>query len=144
MKKYILALLTILMVSATTFAQADKILGVYRAERDGKVSKIRISKLGNGYTASVIWVGELYEKDGKTVKTDKKNPDPKLRNVPVNKIKIIDKIVYNDGKWSGGKVYDPTRGQWFTVECSFKSDKILGVRGSWGIIHATSDWTKLE
>lgn len=59
--------------------EGDSILGVYKAVKDGAVSKVRISKnADNTYKAQVIWVEKEYNEDG-TLRTDLKKPDPAKR-----------------------------------------------------------------
>ena len=51
-----------------------------------------------------------------------------------------------DGKdtWKDGKIYDPTRGRYFTVTLSFKDEKTLAVRGSVAFIGKSVYWKKLK
>lgn len=144
MKRFVLFLVVALMTVAGAFAQADKIVGTYKAVRDGNTSKVSITKVGDGYRAQVIWVDKLKNADG-TVRTDKKNPDAAKRNTPVDKIVLIQKVTF-DGKdaWTGGKIYDPTSGKSYNVKLFFKDAKTLSVKGSFGPFSQTTQWTKLD
>lgn len=126
-------------------SKADKILGIYRAVKDGNVSKVQISKNANNtYRAQVIWVENMKDEKGNP-KTDHKNPDPALRSTPADKIVLINSVSYTeDGVWSNGKIYDPTRGKSFKVSISFKDDKTLKVKGSLGPFSQTVTWDRLE
>lgn len=98
MKKTLFLLVTMLMFSLGSHAQADKIIGVYKTVRNGVNSKVRVTKKGNAYQAQVIWVDNLHNPDG-TIKRDDKNPDASKRNTPADQIILIESVTYNDGKW---------------------------------------------
>lgn len=145
MKKILLTLVALGMSVTAAFAQADRIMGTYKAVQNGVNSRVKITKNADGYKAQVIWVENLINPDG-TTRTDKKNPDKSKRNTPSNKIVLIEKVVYNakDQEWGGGQIYDPTRGKTFKVVCSFKDEKILKVKGSFGPFSQTVEWTKID
>lgn len=141
MKRLTTLLVVLLMAVASAFAQADKIVGNYKCVRDGVNSKVKIFKHGNGYRAQVTWVDNLKMPDG-SLRKDVKNPDPAKRSVQADKIVLIDKVVYKDGKWADGKIYDPTNGKTYTVTLYFKDDKTLTVKGSIGPFFERMYWTK--
>lgn len=124
----------------------DLILGEYKAVKDGAVSKVRISKVGdNAYQAQVIWVENATNPDG-SVKTDIKNPDPAKRKTPANQIVLIESVSYNedDNVWDNGKIYDPTKGDVYRVVLDFKDSKTLRVRGYLGPFSKSLYWQKLK
>ena len=126
------------------FAQADRIVGEYQCVHDGVDSRIKIFKHEDGYRAQCIWVSNLKMEDG-TLRRDVKNPDPVKRKITNDKIVLIDKVKF-DGKdtWKDGKIYDPTRGRYFTVTLTFKDEKTLAVRGSVAFIGKSVYWKKLK
>ena len=130
-------------VSVVAQNAGDKIVGTYKAVKDGEVSKVKISKNGNGYKAQIIWLEQPNNPDG-TPKLDTKNPDKAKRSVHADKIVLVDKVVYNDGVWGNGKIYDPTKGKSFNVEMKFKDAKTLLVKGSLLVFSQTVEWTKLD
>lgn len=133
----------LVMTAATAFAQADKVVGNYKAVRNGVTSKVKVFKVGNGYRAQVTWVDNLKMPDG-SIRTDVKNPDASKRKVRADQIVLIDKVTYNakGNEWSGGKIYDPTSGKTYTVTLYFKDDKTLTVKGSIGPFFQRMYWTK--
>lgn len=147
MKRMRFIIWTIAMLMCTTMAMAqnagDKIIGTYKAVQEGKVSKVKISKNGNGYRAQIIWLAEPNNPDG-TPKLDVRNPEKTKRGVRADHIVIIDKVTYKDGKWTNGKVYDPTKGKTFDVSIKFKDDKTLAVTGSLLVFSKTVYWTKIS
>lgn len=143
MKKIILTFVAMLMISLGGYAQADKIIGVYKMNRNGVNSKVRISKKGNAYQAQVIWVDNLNNPDG-TIKRDDKNPVASKRNTPANQIVIIESVIYTDNKWEKGRIYDPTKGKTYKVVLDFKTPTSLRVRGYIGPFSESMYWTKIE
>lgn len=144
MKKFIMIMLTFLMMAVSAFAQADKVVGNYKAVRNGVTSKVKVFKYDGGYRAQVTWVDNLKKADG-SIRTDEKNPDASKRKTPANQIVLIDKVIY-DGKdkWKGGKIYDPTSGKSYTVTLYFKDAKTLTVKGSIGPFFERMYWTKTD
>ena len=137
-----------LLGAATTYAQsaADKIIGVYKVEEEGRQSKVRFTKCDDGtYQGQIIWLSEPNNADGSR-KLDVKNPDPKKRMTPSDQVVIVYGIRYNaeDNCWDGGKVYKPINGKIYKVEVSFKDDKTLRVKGSLGPISLSRYWSKIE
>ena len=143
--KTILCTLIMCLFALTASAQSagDKILGTYKAVQNGKVSKVRISKNGNGYRAQIYWLAEPNNADG-TPKLDTRNPDKAKQSVHADRIVLIDKVTYKDGKWSDGKIYDPTAGKTYNVSVTFKDAKTLAVTGSLLVFKKTVYWTKLD
>jgi len=143
--KRILWALALMFSALTVMAQSagDKIVGTYKAVQDGEVSKVKIYKVGNGYRAQVCWLEEPNDSNGKP-KLDSKNPDKAKRSVRADQIVLIDKVVYKDGVWTDGEIYDPTAGKTYTVNVKFKDAKTLAVTGSLLFFKETVYWTKLD
>lgn len=145
MKKSLLMLLVMILMSvASAFAQADKVVGNYKAVRNGVTSKVKVFKHQGGYRAQVYWVDNLKNADGST-RLDEKNPDASKRKTPANQIVLIDKVTF-DGKdkWKGGEIYDPTKGKTYTVTLYFKDANTLTVKGSIGPFFERMYWTKIK
>ena len=124
----------------------DKILGVYKAEEEGRISKVRFTKCDDGtYQGQIIWLSQPNNPDG-TRKLDVKNPDASKRNIPADQVVIVYGIRYNadDNCWDGGKVYKPINGKTYRVEVSFKDSKTLRVKGSLGPISLSRYWEKID
>ncbi|MBR0503536.1 MAG: DUF2147 domain-containing protein [Paludibacteraceae bacterium] len=142
-----LSLLFFFFLSLSCFAQSagDKLLGVYFLEHDGDRSKVRITKNPNNtYKVQVFWMENMYDKNGK-LRVDQKNPDVSKRNTRADQIVLIKDLTYHkEGVWKDSKIYDPTRGSFFTVELKFKDAETLAVKGSWGIFSKTIYWKKLK
>lgn len=145
MKKTIITFMCTMLVAVSAMAQSagDKIIGTYKAVQEGNVSKVKISKNGDGYKAQIIWLEVPNNPDG-TPRLDKRNPDKAKRGVRSDQIVLVDKVKYKDGVWTDGKIYDPTKGKKFDVEMKFKDSKTLAVKGSLLIFSQTVYWTKLD
>ena len=151
MKRFLmLALCGVVALSASIASAStnggDRILGVYKAVKDGAVSKVRISKIGdNAYKAQVFWLEKDKNPDG-SLRTDLKNPDPAKRKTPSNQIVLIESVSYDskEGVWNNGNIYDPTSGKVYKTIVDFKDDKTLRVRGFLGPFSKSLYWQKLE
>lgn len=142
MKKFLMTMLLTICCTLGMMAQADKIVGTYKAVHDGKESKVKIFKYQDGYRAQVCWLKETKNPDG-SVKKDVKNPDKSKRNTPADQIVLVDKVTYEDGIWQNGKIYEPTSGKTYKVEIKFTDAKTLQVRGKLGPFFKNVYWTKL-
>ena len=145
-----LALCGVIALSASIASAStnggDRILGVYKAVKDGAVSKVRISKIGdNAYQAQVFWLEKDKHADG-SKRMDIKNPDPAKRNTPSDQIVLIEKVSYvaEDNEWKNGKIYDPTKGDVYKVVINFQDEKTLRVRGFLGPFSKSLYWHKIE
>lgn len=143
MKRFVFMMLTLVLAVSGAFAQADKVVGTYKAVRNGVTSKVKVFKYQDGYRAQVIWVDNLKMEDGSN-RLDVKNPDPAKRKVQADQIVLIDKVTYKNEKWADGKIYDPTSGKVFTVTLYFKDAKTLTVKGSIGPFFQRMYWTKID
>jgi uncharacterized protein (DUF2147 family) len=149
-KLFMLVVAGVLALSSTIASAAtndgDRILGEYKAVKDGEVSKVSISKIGdNAYKAQVFWLEKPNNPDG-SIRTDVKNPDPAKRNTPSDQIVLIESVSYNgeDNVWEDGNIYDPTSGKVYKTVVDFKDDKTLRVRGYLGPFSKSLYWEKLN
>ena len=146
MKKMILALFA-LFFSIVLFAQndkADNIIGTYLCGTGIDAYRVRIERLSDGsYKGTVCWTADLYDTSGKK-KTDVKNPDKALRNVPMDQVVIFTGLQYNAEKqhWSDTKIYDPDRGIRVKMTAKFEGGKTLVVRGTVLGVGEKVSWVK--
>ena len=138
MKNTILLILIILPITAFSQANANKILGVWLTEiKDGKVE---IYKKGSKFYGRIVWMKEPNDEKGQP-QTDNKNPDESLKPRQILRMDIITGLVYEDGEWSGGNIYDPKSGD--TYDCKiWLEDGKLKLRGYLGWFYDTKTWTK--
>jgi uncharacterized protein (DUF2147 family) len=138
MKKALLSLATLLLLSVTALANsgADAILGEWLSqEKDGK---ILIFKQGDQYFGKISW--------GKTPgRKDTNNPDEKLRNRDLLGTVILKNFKFTGSAWENGIIYDPNSGK--TYDCILKvkdGNKTLDIRGFVGspMFGRTSTWSR--
>ncbi|MEI6089496.1 MAG: DUF2147 domain-containing protein [bacterium] len=125
----------ILLIVATAIAayvftsaenEADGVIGLYwTPAKDGKVE---IFKKDNKYFGKLILSGK--SSDDK----DEHNPDPKLRDRPLNGIVFLTNFEYSEkeSKWINGKVYGADNGKSYRAFMKLKNGNLL-LRGYIGI-----------
>lgn len=134
MKNLILATL-FLLLSVENFAQqpADKIIGQWESV-DGDVKlKFDIFKQDGKYFGKLLWASNMFEADGKTPKKDFNNPDDKLKKRSRKDIVNVINLQYKNGEYTGGKLYNPTDGDTYSLNAKLKSADELHFRGYLGI-----------
>ena len=133
-------------VASASTNGGDRILGVYKAVKDGAVSKVRISKVGdNAYKAQIFWLEKPTHPDG-TLRKDIKNPDPAKRETPASQVVLIESVSYDqkENVWNNGNIYDPTSGKVYRTIVDFTEEKTLRVRGFLGPFSKSLYWYKIE
>ncbi|MBQ5700905.1 MAG: DUF2147 domain-containing protein [Alistipes sp.] len=112
----------------------DRILGEYKAVKDGAVTKVRISKIGeNRYTAQVVGF-------------ENENNSCIDRAISAKQLVLIESVSYNskEGVWDDGEIFDPTKGEIYRVVLDFESDTTLRVRGYLGPFYRSIYWEKVN
>ncbi|AUD06078.1 DUF2147 domain-containing protein [Spirosoma pollinicola] len=145
--------LAIFLITTTDMAQpspfgktdADDVIGIWVSEAQD--SKMEIYPCGNTYCGKLLagWGNKLYEKDGKTLKKDTKNPDRKGRNRPLLNMEFITDLTYADGQFRNGKLYVAQLGR--TVSCQMKMNhRVLVMRVYVGLpfLGMTKKWTRIN
>lgn len=132
----------LLLLSTLSFAQ-DITQGTwYNQEKSGK---IQFFKQGDKYFGKIVWLKEPNEA-GKP-RTDKQNPDEKLRTRPlIGLINLKDFKQEDKDSWEDGEVYDPKNGKTYSCKMTLTSPTTLDVRGFIGlsIIGRTEHFTKAD
>ena len=141
MRPLVLCLLLV-FASSLLLAQGvgDKILG--RWVNDDRSAQFDVYKTGDTYSASIIWLAQPNDKHGNP-KTDKNNPDEKLRQRPVMGMVIFSGLKFGNGKWGGTEVYSPEKGMKAKLNIEMAGDNHLVVIASKGIFTNTKNWTRL-
>ncbi|SEB22000.1 DUF2147 domain-containing protein [Pedobacter hartonius] len=142
--RYISMLLLFTVISLTGVAQnKDAILGQW-INSTGE-AHVEIFKKGTKYYGKIVWLKT--EKDEKgIVKTDLKNPNASLRSKPILGMEILKDFVYDDDKWTDGKIYDPKSGKTYSCNMNIKDNGDLNMRGYVGIslIGRTEVWKRIK
>ncbi len=106
-------------------AGADAILRIWETEE--KDGRMQLLKNGDIYEAKMLYGKQLLEADGKTYKKDIHNPDPALRSRLLKDYTLISGLVYKNGKWVNGKIYNFNDGNSYNVNLELK-DGLLYMR----------------
>ncbi|MDR6659374.1 uncharacterized protein (DUF2147 family) [Tardiphaga robiniae] len=121
----------IILGAAASFAQTaqpDDILGTWQSE----TVKLEFFKAGAGYNARILWGNRVVESDGVTFKRDILNPDPALRSRSLQGITMITGLAYQNGEWTGGRLYDGASGRTYSGKAEIADGK-LHLRGYMGV-----------
>lgn len=145
MKRFILLFLAQLL-SLAIFAQteSDAILGVWESG-SGK-ARVKIDKAGEKFTGRIVWLREPNNDEGKP-KTDKNNPDEKLRSTPLLGYRMLRDFQYKGGKtWEEGTIYDPENGSTYSCTIKMTDENTLDVRGFIGVslFGRTDVWKRVQ
>jgi len=125
MKRYVF-LLSFLLSSysflATQTGNPDQIVGVWKSSNNGIM--IKIDKVGDHFQGRIVW---LEENAGNQPLLDEKNPDERLRKMPLKGNKVIQELTFNPSEviWEGGTFYNYKEGRLYNCNISLqRSDQI--------------------
>ena len=134
-------LLCLALLPASTWASETHVEGRWLSgDGDGW---IRI-ELTDDSLIGVI-AGSPNDAEGDPPRLDDKNPDPALRDRPLLGVTIMSGFAYNgDGRWSGGRIYDPNSGKTYKATIRQIDADTLKLRGYIGVsLFGRSDtWTR--
>jgi uncharacterized protein (DUF2147 family) len=145
MKSIMLALFTLVFTGLKASAQispGDRINGTWLTEK--KDGKIQIFRTGDTYSGKLLWGTAVFDENGKP-RYDVNNPDPKLRTRLLLGMVILTGLVYKDGKWENGEIYDGLTGKSYSVIITLKGNS-LELRGYIGlpILGKTTVWQRIQ
>jgi uncharacterized protein (DUF2147 family) len=135
--------LAILIFSGFTDNHADEILGVWANGTNR--GHIELYKQDAKYYGKIVWLKQPNDETGKP-KVDKNNPNPTVRTKRLLGLVMLRDFTYEDGEWTGGKIYNPTDGKEYSCNMTLKDPKTLAVRGYLGIslIGKTEKFTRVR
>jgi uncharacterized protein (DUF2147 family) len=141
--KNTLALSFMLFTAMSAFSQKinpDDVVGIWAAGENK--ARIQIYRSGNKYYGKIIWLKEPL-KDGKP-KLDHKNPDAKLRSMPVIGLIVLKDFMFEDDEWHSGEIYDPSSGKKYSCRITMPNKNTLKVRGFIGfsLFGRTETWKR--
>lgn len=134
MKKTFVSVLMLMIFTfgfmGKSFAQKDQIEGIwYNGEKTSKI-EIYQGKDGSFY-GKIFWLKEPTDKDTGKPRTDKENPDEKIRSTPLQGLLIMKGFKKNPSakdEYKDGTIYDPKKGKTYCGKISYKG-KTLDLRG---------------
>ena len=127
----------------------DGIVGTWHTAEDK--SQVEIFKKDNHYFAKITslkepnWPADDKDGLGGKPKSDRRNPDPKLRSRAIVGLQIMHDFVYaGKSKWDSGRIYDPENGKTYRCNLTLTSTNRLEVHGYIGVslLGRTEVWEK--
>jgi uncharacterized protein (DUF2147 family) len=143
MKFFSLVILSTLL-SFSGFSQgANAIIGKW-VNSTGE-AHIEIFKKNNQYAGKIIWLKNPKDEKG-NIKTDAQNPNENLKSKPIIGLQILNGFVYDEDKWTDGKIYDPKSGKTYSCNITLKSNGDLNLRGYIGVslLGRTDVWKRIK
>ncbi|MRR52404.1 MAG: DUF2147 domain-containing protein [Rhodocyclaceae bacterium] len=129
---------TVLLTATTAFgAGPSNILGLWKT--DGGDSQLELFRCGEKICGKIVWLKVpryIDSRDGPvgTIKVDRKNPDPALRNRPILGLQVMKGLTAKgDKRWEKGTCYDPETGKSYKCKMRLASPDRLELRGYIGI-----------
>ena len=106
---------------------------------------LEITKRSEKFFGKIVWLKDPKDEKG-NVKTDYQNPTASLRSKPIVGLEILKNFSYDDGKWTGGNIYDPKSGKLYSCTMSLKSNGDLNMRGYIGVslLGRTEVWKRVK
>ena len=142
--KRVSILLLLLTISFFSFSQnKDAIIGQW-INTSGE-AHVDIFKKGTKYFGKIVWLKNPKDERG-NAKKDVKNPELSLRSRPVLGLEILKDFVFEEGRWTDGKIYDPKTGKTYSCNITQKGPDQLSIRGYIGIslIGRTETWKRVK
>lgn len=122
-------------------AERSALFGPWLSEKEKLI--VELYPCGPEVCGRIAWMAKPY-RNGE-LRRDNQNPDPALRDRPFCGIEVIRGLEPDgDGRWTGGKVYDPKRGASYSLEVRQKGADRLELRAFLGLrfLGKTETWTR--
>jgi uncharacterized protein (DUF2147 family) len=137
------------MIAAALALTAGQAMAADPAEGDwlvqGGQAKVRIARCpadAQRLCGDIVWLQAPRETTG-APKRDVHNPDPALRARPLLGLQLIrDFRPAGDGRWTGGKIYDPKSGRTYDSKLRIAGDGTLKLDGCISVLCQTQTWTR--
>lgn len=118
-------------------------IGLWYAE--GGAAQVEITRCGQELCGHVVWLRSPFDEDG-CDQRDRFNPVPALRDRPIVGLLILSGLAaIDDRTWSGGAIYDPTRGSTYRCMLQLEGENRLHLRGYIGVplLGRTTTWFRV-
>ncbi len=132
--------------SAQTIAPCDAICGKWMATT--KNLTILVYKEGEAFKAKITWFNDTDDLTRPmATRTDRENPDPKLRNRRILGMSVLEKMVFvaKSNSWENGVIYDALHGRYWDSAAYITPQGVMKVTGYWHFkfIGKTISFTRL-
>lgn len=129
MKRFLVLLMLLQLPVFLLASDEDGIVGKW-SDHKGE-AKVMIYKKGDKFFGKLYWLKDPYDKEG-NVRRDIKNPEPAKRSRELEGLEILQGFSYQNGVWTGGKIYDPRSGKTYDCKLSLSDEGKLSIRGYLG------------
>ena len=119
----------------------NKIIGVWCNETN--TVHVEFFQSGNSYSGKIVWMDKPNDENGK-LKTDKNNPDSKLRSRSIMGLSIIWNLKFQNTQWVGGSIYNPPKGLTASCEIEMPDSNTLKVKASKGLFSTVKTWKRIK
>jgi uncharacterized protein (DUF2147 family) len=135
----IVALLPLILAAQAHMSDlAPGVVGLWKTARDEGL--IRIEACGGAICGRIA---DAAPTGGGPVQMDVKNPDPTLRDRPIEGLVIMKLKPTGPGRWGEGYVYNPDDGRSYKASASLAPDGRLRVKGCLVVpLCRTQTWTR--
>lgn len=127
----------LILAAAAPAAAAPDISGNWITE--DRTGLIAIGRCGDKLCGSIARV--LVSRPG-VPKTDVHNPDPALRNRPLQGLRILSGFSASPDAWQDGRIYDPKSGKSYRSVLKLSPDGSLKVSGCIAFFCKSQRWTR--
>lgn len=125
---------------AASGVSPDSVIGTWHSPKKNGI--IRIEKCGSSICGALEGGDDIR---ANPAVTDSKNSDASLRNRPLKGLRMLSGFSWSDGAWTGGSVYDPTRGKTFSGKITPVDANTLSLRGCIFVpLCQTDTWTRVR
>lgn len=118
----------------------DKILGNWI--NDNADAKFEFFKSEETYQAKIMWIKDTYI-SGDKAKTDKNNPEPRLRNRPIIGLVIIKGLQFKNEQYVNGTIYSPEKGIYANCKLKLADENTLELTITKSIFTTVKKWKRL-
>jgi uncharacterized protein (DUF2147 family) len=117
-------------LGAHSILPAERICGKW--ESSEKTLIVQVYKADNKFAAKLIWYADT---GGKPMNywTDKRNPNPALRNRKLIGMSVLQDMVYRaaTNSWEDGTIYESKYGREWSASAYIDKNGLLKVKGYW-------------
>ncbi|WP_165852025.1 DUF2147 domain-containing protein [Mucilaginibacter terrenus] len=96
---------------------------------------VEVYRVQGTYKAKIIYFtgGVTRDKPMETI-TDKKNPNPALRERKVLGLNVLEGLTYNgNNSWENGTIYEVQSGKYWNAAAHLDTNGLLKVKGYWHV-----------
>lgn len=131
------------LLNAPVLAQAatsvPPLVGVW-IDHTGR-GAIEIAQCGPTLCGRIVWTKDTVDAKGQPLR-DMLNPDKSKRGQPICGLQIIGGVkAQRNGTWDEGWIYDPEKGEEYSVELALRQPDVLQVKGYLGVKFLSETFT---